>query len=340
MPPQLNGPEQRISNPWVTGSTPVGGTMSTSKEQPYIVCGAGIYDAIKKALENYPSINKEEQMKEEIKKPLFKEGQFVRIKKREGEAEDYKYSFTDDMTAFEGDICVITDVVPNNMSGERKQKDDDAKYYLKGRDKEDDSPSGYSWASSMLEAVESPEPSYKVGQKVRIKKRVKDSYGTVRYTDDMNKHRGELHIIVNVKAHPGAYDNGDDFYIYELQKLGYCWTKSMLEPIEEEQKPKDEVDMMEGNSEHVDKAYLMYKLNRAMNWPKDAKFCYNQKVQISSVITSDTKGFVKQMINYAGNEGNIETVALHPGFKEYFYRLDEENGGDIWWPESLLTEIN
>lgn len=180
----------------------------------------------------------------------------------------------------------------------------------------------------MLEAVESPEPSYKVGQKVRIKKRVKDSYGTVRYTDDMNKHRGELHIIVDVEANPGAYDNEDDFYVYKLQKLGYCWTKSMLEPIEEEQKPKDEVDMMEGSSE------------RAMNWPKDAKFCYNQKVQIHSVITSNTKGFVKQMINYAGNEGNIETVALHPEFKEYFYRLDEENGGDIWWPESLLTEIN
>ena len=244
------------------------------------------------------------------------------------------------MTAFEGDICVITDVVPNNMSGERKQKDDDAKYYLKGRDKEDDSPSGYSWASSMLEAVESPEPSYKVGQKVRIKKRAKDSYGTVRYTDDMNKHRGELHIIVNVKAHPGAYDNGDDFYIYELQKLGYYWTKSMLEPIEEEQKPKDEVAMLEESSEHFDKVYESYKLMLKTSWPKEAKFHFNQKVQIASVITSDTPGFIKEMVDYAGNEAHIETAAclFKPG--EYFYKLDKENGGDIWWPESLLTEIN
>lgn len=55
MPPQLNGPEQRISNPWVTGSTPVGGTMITSKEQPYIYCGEGVYEMLQKALQEMPS---------------------------------------------------------------------------------------------------------------------------------------------------------------------------------------------------------------------------------------------------------------------------------------------
>lgn len=279
-------------------------------------------------------------MKIETKEPLFKEGQYVRIKKREGAALDYKYCFSNEMAAFEGDVCVISTVSPNWDLDERKQKDDNARYYLKGQDKGGNNPSNYTWASSMLEAVESPEPSYKVGQKVRIKKRVKELYGLVLYTDDMNKHKGETHIIVSVKDNFGACDDGDDFYVYQLQKLDYHWTKSMLEPVEDTSKPKDEVDMMEGNSEYVDKAYLMYKLTRAINWPKNAKFCYNQKVQIPSVITSDTKGFEKRMINYAGNEGNIETVAMRPESKEYFYRLDEENGGDIWWPESLLTEIN
>ena len=303
-----------------------------------IYCGGEFLEALN-TLQN-TLIMKEKTMKTETKEPIFEKGQFVRIKKREGEDDDYKYSFTDDMTAFEGDICVITDVVPNNTSGERKQKDDNARYYLKGHDKEGDSPAAYTWASSMLEAAEMPKPSYKVGQKVRIKKRVKDSYGTVRYTDDMNKHRGELHIIVNVKAHPGAHDNGDDFYVYELQKLDYYWTKSMLEPIEEEQKPKDEVAMLEESSEYLDKAYESYKRALAEKWPKDAKFHFNQKVQIASVITNDTPGFFKEMIDYAGNEANIETVIYSFEFRTYFYRLDKENGGDIWWPESLLTEIN
>ena len=302
-------------------------------------CGEELLKELDTFLQDKNEESMKEEKKQEEKEPLFKVGQFVRIKKREGDEGDYKYSFTDDMTAFEGDICVITDVVPNNMSGERKQKDDDAKYYLKGRDKEDDSPSSYSWASSMLEAVESPEPSYKVGQKVRIKKRVKGLYGTVLYTDDMNKHRGEPHIIVSVKVNPGACDDGDDFYVYKLQKLGYSWTKSMLEPIEGEQKPEDEVAMLEENSEHLDKAYETYKSMVKANWPKSAKFHFNQKVQIASVITSDIPGFNKKMIDYAGNEARIEApYSFKPG--EYFYRLDEENGGDIWWPEDLLTEIN
>lgn len=318
--------------------------MSTSKEQPYIVCGAGMYDAIKKALENYPSINKEEQMKEEKKqeekKPLFKVGQIVRIKIREGSEDDYKYSFTSEMAKFSGRLVTIHRVAPNFDSRKCKYPDDEACYDLK-----EIGPSGYNWASSMLEEAELPEPSYKIGQRVRIAKRqiyegTPLKYGDVVYNDEMLKHRGEVHEITGIEFNTGAYLPQDDYHLYTLKKVGFSWTKSMLEPIEDTPKPKDEVDMMEGNSEHVDKAYLMYKLSRAMNWPKDAKFCYNQKVQIHSVITSDTKGFVKQMINYAGNEGNIETVALHPGFDEYFYRLDEENGGDIWWPESLLTEIN
>lgn len=283
---------------------------------------------------------KEKTMKTETKEPIFKKGQFVRIKKREGEEDDYRYSFTDKMTVFEGDICVIADVVPNHISRERKQKDDNARYYLKGHDKEGDSPAAYAWASSMLEAAEMPKPSYKVGQKVRIKKRVKNFYGGVFYIDDMNKHRGEIHTIVNVKADSQAHGNGDDFYVYELQKLDYLWTKSMLEPIEEEQEPKDEVAMLEENSKHLNKAYESYKLKLATDWPEDAKFHLNQKVQIASVITDNTNGFDKQMINYASNEATIETVCHHPIYKEYFYRLDEENGGDIWWPESLLTEIN
>lgn len=312
-----------------------------SKPFTKIYCGKELLKALDTALRN-TSINKEEQMKEEKKQeekePLFKVGQFVRIKKREGDGDDYKYCFTDDMTAFEGDVCVITNVIPNDLSGEREQKDDNARYSLKGQDKENDSPSNYNWASSMLEAAESPEPSYKVGQKVRIKKRVKDLYGTVNYTDDMNKHRGETHIIVSVKDNPGAYEDGDDFHVYQLQKLDYCWTKSMLEPVEEEQEPK--VVALEKTLESLNEAYESYKYMLKADWPKDAKFHFNQKVQIASVITSDVHGFTKRMIDYAGNEASIETVTRSPMSGEYFYRLDKENGGDILWPESLLTEIN
>ena len=302
-------------------------------------CGEELLKELDTFLQDKNEESMKEEKKQEEKEPLFKVGQFVRIKKREGDEDDYKYSFTDDMAAFEGDICVINRVRPNFSPHESKQSDDNALYGLSGHNKGNNDPSRYNWASSMLEAIESPEPFYKVGQKVRIKKRVKGRYGTVLYTDDMNKHRGESHIIISVKLNPGACDDGDDFYAYELQKLDYYWTKSMLEPIEEEQEPKDEVAMLEENSEHLDKAYEIYKSRVKLNWPKNAKFHFNQKVQIASVITSDTPGFDKKMIDYAGNEASIEApYSFKPG--EYFYRLDEENGGDIWWPEDLLTEIN
>lgn len=273
-------------------------------------------------------------------KPLFKVGQIVRIKIREGRDNDYKYSFTDDMTRFSGRLCTIAEVSPNFVSGKFKYPDDEARYKLK-----EHGPNNFTWASSMLEEAELPEPSYRLGQKVRIVKRQTFDgepliYGDVYYTDEMLKHRGEVHEIEGIDFHTGAFLPQDDYHIYRLKKVSYAWTKTMLKPVEDTPKPKDEVDMMEGNSEHFDQAYMMYKPTRAMNWPKGAKFCYNQKVQIPSVITSDTNGFEKRMINYAGNEGNIEAVAMPPESKEYFYRLDEENGGDIWWPESLLTEIN
>lgn len=275
---------------------------------------------------------KEEKIQEE-KKPLFKVGQIVRIKVREGRDDDYKYSFTDGMIQFSGRLCTIAHVHPNCDNRKRKYPDDDAGYELEEN--------GFHWASSMLEEAELPEPSYRLGQKVRIVKRQTSLiYGDVHYTDGMLNHRGEVHEIVGIEFCTGAFLPQDDYHIYRLKKVGYNWTKTMLEPIKDTPKSKDEADMMEDNSEHVEQTYLTYKLIRARNWPEDAKFCYNQKVQIPSVITSDTKGFEKGMINYASNEGGIEEVVMHPDFKEYFYRLDEENGGDIWWPESLLTEIN
>lgn len=297
-----------------------------------------------KALDTVLQDKNKEQMKEEKiqeeKKPLFKVGQIVRIKVREGRSGDYAYYFTDEMTKFSGRLCTIAHVYPNFDSGEHKYPDDGARYELG-----EDGPRHFGWASSMLEETELPEPSYRLGQKVRIVNRQTSDgepliYGDVHYTDVMLKHKGEVHEIDGIDFHTGAYLPQDDYHIYRLKKRGYSWTKTMLELIEDTPKSKDEADTMEDNSEHVDQTYLTYKLARAMNWPEDAKFCYNQKVQIPSVITSDTKGFKKRMINYAGNEGNIETVVMHPELKEYFYRLDEKNGGDIWWPESLLTEIN
>lgn len=302
-----------------------------SKPFTKIYCGKELLKALDTVLQDKNKEQMKEEKIQEEKKPLFKVGQIVRIKIREGRNSDYKYSFTDDMTRFSGRLCTIAEVNPNFVSGKFKYPDDEARYTLK-----EYGPNDFNWASSMLEEAELPEPTYRLGQKVRIVKRQTFDgepliYGDVYYTDEMLKHRGEVHEIEGIDFHTGAFLPQDDYHIYRLKKVSYAWTKTMLEPIEEEQKPKDEVDMMEGNSEHLNLAYI---------WPKDAKFCYNQKVQIPSVITSDTKGFEKRMINYAGNEGNIKTVAIPLESKEYFYRLDEENGGDIWWPESLLTEIN
>lgn len=272
-------------------------------------------------------------------KPLFKVGQIVRIKIREGRDSDYKYSFTDDMTRFSGRLCTIAKVHPNFNSDELKYPDDEARYEL-----EEHGPNEFNWASSMLEEAEPPEPTYRLGQKVRIVKRQTFDgeplvYGDVYYTDEMLKHRGEVHEIEGIDFHTVAFLPQDDYHIYRLKKVSYAWTKSMLEP-EEEQKPKDEVAMLEESSEHLDEAYESYKRALAEKWPKDAKFHFNQKVQIASVITNDTPGFFKEMIDYAGNEANIETVVYSLEFRTYFYRLDKENGGDIWWPESLLTKIN
>lgn len=78
--------------------------------------------------------------------PLFKVGQKVRIKKREGKDDDYKYSFVDDMANMAGQIVTVTEVMPAFSHESRKYADDCAKYYI--------DIGSWSWASSMLEPIE------------------------------------------------------------------------------------------------------------------------------------------------------------------------------------------
>ena len=67
---------------------------------------------------------------------------------------------------------------------------------------------------------------YKVGDKVRVRKDLKErmGYGCQRFTDAMKKQMGKIVTISNVV---------DDRYYY-VKEDNYNWTDEMLEPVEEE----------------------------------------------------------------------------------------------------------
>ena len=78
---------------------------------------------------------------------IFKVGEKVRVKKRVGNSNDYKYVFTNGMTELSGKIFTISAIVHDHNFLKCKYSDDNARYILK-EDKDK-----YSWASSMLEKI-------------------------------------------------------------------------------------------------------------------------------------------------------------------------------------------
>lgn len=79
--------------------------------------------------------------------PLFKVGEKVRVKRRVGSKDDYKFSFVDEMAALAGKELTIESVIPNRNNSIKPVSDDNASYQMKE--------SGYTWSSGMLEKVSS-----------------------------------------------------------------------------------------------------------------------------------------------------------------------------------------
>lgn len=77
--------------------------------------------------------------------PLFKVGEKVRVKRRVGSKDDYKFSFVDEMAALAGKELTIERVLPDKNDSKKPVPDDNALYYMQE--------SGYSWSSGMLERV-------------------------------------------------------------------------------------------------------------------------------------------------------------------------------------------
>lgn len=83
-----------------------------------------------------------------MREPLFRIGDEVRIKPREGDSSDYRFSYADSMTRYAGLWALITSVVPANTAySHYVRKDDGFKYKLNIGDAD------YNWASSMLEPI-------------------------------------------------------------------------------------------------------------------------------------------------------------------------------------------
>lgn len=91
--------------------------------------------------------------------PLFKVGDKVRVKRRVGSKDDYKFSFVDEMAALAGKELTIERVLPDRDYSKKPVPDDNALYYMQG--------SGYSWSSGMLEKV--PSSSITIGNNKRVK---------------------------------------------------------------------------------------------------------------------------------------------------------------------------
>lgn len=79
--------------------------------------------------------------------PLFKVGEKVRVKRRVGSKDDYKFHFIDEMAALAGKELTIERVIPNINDSIKPVPDDNASYYMQEN--------GYSWSSGMLEKVSS-----------------------------------------------------------------------------------------------------------------------------------------------------------------------------------------
>lgn len=83
--------------------------------------------------------------------PLFKVGDIVRVKKRIGQGDNYRYYFVDEMADLSGQVFSIEEVQPNYNDSKCEISDDNAAYKLEGI--------AYTWSSGMLELVSREEES-------------------------------------------------------------------------------------------------------------------------------------------------------------------------------------
>lgn len=81
-------------------------------------------------------------MEPEERKPKYKVGDIVTIKKREGHENDYKFGFVDEMSAMAGEKLRVT-MVSYSSDTKKIYPDDGYSYHLER--------TMYNWASSMFE---------------------------------------------------------------------------------------------------------------------------------------------------------------------------------------------
>ena len=171
----------------------------------------------------------------------YKVGDYIRIKKREGDADNYPFSFVNGMAKLAGgkyEIATIDEA--GIIDKDRKYYNgDDHSYYLKkiGGDW-----ISFTWHSSMFEPYtpDTSESKYKIGDAVIIASIKGDTYDyPFGFTSDMNQRAGEIYIIDDIepveetRIKDKLHYNGDSFG-YTLRKPGGdiidgCWHSSMFE---------------------------------------------------------------------------------------------------------------
>lgn len=252
-------------------------------------------------------------------KSTFAVGDKVRIKKRIGSSSDYPYGFMDEMTPLAGNVYEIKEVYKSivDYSG-RKYYGDNYIYILKGP-----CVHGYKWSDTMLELADEkkdedeklPSPLYKVGDKVRIKKRI-GSAGDYpnSFTDSMTERAGEVFTIENISASPYLSHKSrkypGDCYDYYLKDIGYTWASSMFEPVD---KPTDEpiVDLFDDESTDLRGKKMNFKVGKqvlkyefAHNHLKNVTTSSSPNDEIFNLLNiKDKVAFCTQAYGYSAGNG-------------------------------------
>lgn len=131
----------------------------------------------------------------------YKVGDYIRIKKREGDAEDYPFSFVGGMAKLAGGKYEIATIEEARIIDKDRKyyNGDDHSYYLK---KIGGDCISFTWHSSMFEPYipDISESKYKVGDTVIIaSKEGNETDYPFHFILDMRKRAGEIYIIDEVK---------------------------------------------------------------------------------------------------------------------------------------------
>lgn len=132
------------------------------------------------------------------------------------------------MLHYKGKICTISGV---NVYGQR-----DDIYTLEGI--------SWLWQESMLEPVKqqfNQGPLFRIGDKVRVKKRVYKSFDySCGFVDEMAKLENSIFTIKSVNQYISSCLVPEDGYEYRVYENDFWWSSGMLELVKEEKSNKED----------------------------------------------------------------------------------------------------